>query len=60
MSKKLFLVLLIIFVVEILFGFIYTRYCGSAIHPIISYVQLVIGFVYGLFVMNYYRKYIRS
>lgn len=56
MGKKLFLAILCIFVVEVIFGFIYIRYCNSVFHPIMSYVQLVIGFVCGVFVTNYRKK----
>lgn len=60
MSKKLFLIILCIIAVEVIFGFFYTRYCNSISHPIISYVQLVVGFVCGFFAGNYYKKYIKS
>ena len=56
MNRKLLMVALIVIAVELIFGFFYTRYCNSMFHPIISYIQLAIGFVCGVFVANYRKK----
>ena len=60
MNRKLLMVTLIIVAVELIFGFFYTRYCDSMFHPVISYIQLAIGFVCGFFAGDHYRKYIKS
>lgn len=60
MNKKFLFVVLIFIIVEVAFGFIYTRYSSNIIHPIISDLQFAIGFVCGLITMEKYRQYIKN
>lgn len=59
MTKKAFLVVLVLLVAQVIFGFIYTRLCQSAFHPIVAYVQFLLGIGMGVCGSCYWRKYIK-
>lgn len=60
MSKKAWLWILIVVLIQVIFGFIYTRCTQSAFHPIVAYAELVFGVIAGAWGSWYWNKYIKK